>query len=405
VTTYSAVLTTGIYCRPGCGARPLAENVRTFELAASAEAAGFRACLRCRPYRVAGPIAPGAPELVCRAVQLIIEGVLDTGTETSLGARLAISPRHLRRIFNGHLGVTPDQLARSRRAHFARRLLDDTDLTVADVAFASGFASIRQFNRQVREVFGAAPSELRDRRRRTDRLAADGGLTLRLPFEPPFDWDATAAFFADRAVPGVDSVSGRVYRRTISLDGAPGVLEVHPGGADYLLLRAHLPYWEGLIHVAERAARMVGADASPEARAPGVWGPFEVAVQAVVAQGCDDPGEARRQLGAIVRQLGLPVPGLTRGLTHLFPSADVVAAGDLGGLDLPPATVKSISALAAGVSSGQIGLDHSARRADLVASLAGVAGIELATARQIALRVCAPGPGPSRVSGFGAAIR
>jgi AraC family transcriptional regulator of adaptative response / DNA-3-methyladenine glycosylase II len=406
VTTYSAVVTTGIYCRPGCGARPLAENVRTFELAATAEAAGFRACLRCRPYRAAGPIASGAPELVCRAVQLIIEGVLDTGTETSLGARLAVSPRHLRRIFNDHLGVTPDQLARSRRAHFARRLLDDTDLTVADVAFASGFASIRQFNRQMREVFGAAPSELRDRRRRADRLAADGGLTMRLPVEPPFDWDATAAFLADRAVPGVDSVSGRVYRRTISLDGAPGVLEVHPGGADHLMLRAHLPYWEGLIHVAERAARMVGADASPVARAPGAWGPFEVAVQAVVAQGCDDPGEARRQLGAIVRQFGLPVPGLTYGLTHLFPSAEVVAAtGDLHGLDLPPATGKTIAALAAGVSSGQIVLDHSARRADLVTSLTAVAGIDLVTTRQIALRLCAPGPGPRRVLGSGAAIR
>ena len=223
------MVTTRIYCRPGCAARPLAENVRTFELAASAEAAGFRACLRCRPYRVAGTIASGAPELVCRAVQLIIDGVLDTGTEASLGARLAVSPRHLRRIFTGHLGVTPDQLARSRRAHFARRLLDDTDLTVADVAFASGFASIRQFNRQMREVFRASPRELRDRRRRTDRLAADGGLTMRLPFEPPFDWDAMAAFFAGRAVPGVESVSDRVYRRTISLDGAPGVLEVHPG--------------------------------------------------------------------------------------------------------------------------------------------------------------------------------
>jgi AraC family transcriptional regulator of adaptative response / DNA-3-methyladenine glycosylase II len=158
VTTYSAVVTTGIYCRPGCSATPLAENVRTFELAASAEAAGFRACLRCRPYRVAGPLASGAPELVCRAVQLIIDGVLDAGTEAMLAARLAVSPRHLRRIFTGHLGVTPDQLARSRRAHFARRLLDDTDLTVADVAFASGFASLRQFNRLMRECSGPVPA-------------------------------------------------------------------------------------------------------------------------------------------------------------------------------------------------------------------------------------------------------
>ena len=381
------MVTTRIYCRPGCAARPLAENVRTFELAASAEAAGFRACLRCRPYRVAGTIASGAPELVCRAVQLIIDGVLDTSTETSLGARLAISPRHLRRIFNDHLGVTPDQLARSRRAHFARRLLDDTDLTVADVAFASGFASIRQFNRQMREVFRASPSELRDRRRRTDRLAADGGLTMRLPFEPPFDWDAMAAFFAGRAVPGVESVSDRVYRRTISLDGAPGVLEVHPGGADHLLLQAHLPYWEGLIHVAERAGRMVGADASPAARTPGAWGPFEAAVQAIVAQECDDLGEARRQLGGLVQQFGPRVPGLTHGLTHLFPSAEVLAAGDLADGDLPPATVKSLAALAAGVASGEIMLDHSVRRADLVASLTAATGIQPATAHQIAIRL------------------
>src|SRR5829696_9082842 len=138
MTTFSAVVTTGIYCRPGCGAKPLAENVRTFELAASAEAAGFRACLRCRPYRVAGPIGSQSPEIVCRAVQLIIDGALDDGTEAALGAHLAVSARHLRRLFNDHLGVTPDHLARSRRAHFARRLLDDSELTIADVAFASG---------------------------------------------------------------------------------------------------------------------------------------------------------------------------------------------------------------------------------------------------------------------------
>jgi AraC family transcriptional regulator, regulatory protein of adaptative response / DNA-3-methyladenine glycosylase II len=387
MTTYSAVVTTGIYCRPGCRARPRAENVRTFELAASAEAAGFRACLRCRPYRTAGPLATDAPELACRAVQLIIEGVLDTGTEAALGARLAVSPRHLRRIFNDHLGMTPGQLARSRRAHFARRLLDDTDMSVADVAFASGFASLRQFNRQMRQVFRAAPGELRARRRRADRLAADGGLTMRLPFQPPFDWDTTAAFFARTAVPGAESVSGAVYRRTISLDGAPGMLEILPGGADHLLLRAHLPYWEGLIHVAERAARMAGTDASPDIRAPGAWGPFEAAVQAVVAQECDDPGQARAQLGRIAGRFGPHVPGLTHGLTRLFPSAEVLAAGNLAGTGLPPATARTLAVLAGGVASGQITLDHSASRADLTGSLSAVAGIRPATASQIALRL------------------
>jgi AraC family transcriptional regulator, regulatory protein of adaptative response / DNA-3-methyladenine glycosylase II len=390
MTTYSAVVTTGIYCRPGCRARPRAENVRTFELAAAAEAAGFRACLRCRPYRTASPVRADAPELVCRAVQLIIEGVLDTGTEAELGIRLAVSPRHLRRIFHDHLGITPDQLARSRRAHFARRLLDDTDMPVGDVAFASGFTSLRQFNRQVREVFRAAPTELRARRRRDDRLAADGGLTMRLPFQPPFDWDTTAAFFASRAVPGVESVSGGVYRRTISLDGAPGLLEIRPGGDGHLLLQAHLPYWEGLIHVAGRAARMAGTDASPDVRVPGAWGPFEAAVQAVVVQECEDLGQARAQLGWIAERFGPPVPGLTHGLARLFPSAGVLAAGDLAGLGLPPATAGTLAVLAEGVASGQIALDHGASHADLISSLTAVAGIRPATASQIARRLGHP---------------
>jgi len=128
MTTYSAVVTTGIYCRPGCAGRPLAQNVRTFDHPAAAEAAGFRACHRCRPYRVAGPVTTSAPELVCEAVQQIIGGVMDDGgTEAMLAARVGLSARHLRRLFLAHLGVSPDQLARSRRAHFARRLLDDTD--------------------------------------------------------------------------------------------------------------------------------------------------------------------------------------------------------------------------------------------------------------------------------------
>src|SRR5262249_13135350 len=163
--------------------------------------------------------------------------------------------------------------------------------------------------------------------------------------------------------------------------------EVHRGGADHLLLQAHLPYWEGLIHVAERAGRMVGADVGPAVRAPGAWGPFEAAVQAIVAQECDDLGKVRRQLGGLVQQFGPRVPGLTHGLTHLFPSAEVLAVRDLADLDLASATVKNVAALAAGVASSEIVLDHSVRRADLVASLTAVTGIELATAHQIALRL------------------
>jgi AraC family transcriptional regulator, regulatory protein of adaptative response / DNA-3-methyladenine glycosylase II len=406
MTTFSAVVTTGIYCRPGCGAKPLAENVRTFELAAEAEAAGFRACLRCRPYRVAGPVGADAPELVCRAVQMIIAGALDTGTEAGLGERLAVSPRHLRRLFNDHLGVTPDQLARSRRAHFARRLLDDSDLTVADVAFASGFGSLRQFNRDMKLVFRASPVELRNRRRRADRLAADGGLAMRLPFAPPLDWDTLAAYLDDHAVPGVESVRDGVYRRTISLDGEAGVIEVERGGEDHLLLRAHLPFWEGLIHVVDRVGTMFGVDtdtrparaalagdavvgplleARPGLRVPGAWGMFEVAVEAVLSQYSARP-RVRRQLAALVTAAGKPVPGLDDGLTHLFPAAGVLAAADLAGAGLPPTTARTLRAFAEAVAADETLLDAGPSLADFVAALTGVPGLGESTAHQIALR-------------------
>ncbi|WP_020388184.1 helix-turn-helix domain-containing protein [Kribbella catacumbae] len=384
MTTYSAVRTTGIYCRPGCGAKPLAENVQTFELVAAAEAAGFRACLRCRPYRVAGTVADEAPELVCRAIQLIITGVLDDADETALAARLGLSARHLRRMFNDHLGVTPDQFARSRRAHFARRLLDDSDLTIADIAFASGFGSLRQFNRAMREVFRSTPRELRDRRRRTDRMVADGGLVLRMPFTPPYDWEAMIDFLAGHAIPGVESVADGIYRRAIALDGDPGLLEIGPGGADHLLLRAHLPYWEGVIHVFERATQLVGLPlikARPGIRVPGAWGPFETAVQAVVRDLA--PTEADEILGQLVKSTGTPVAGLGHGLTHAFPSAETLAAQ----YDGPGRVGETLQALAKEVAAGNVRLDGAESLETLVSALIRIDGVSETAARHVASRL------------------
>ena len=377
MTTYSAVVTTGIYCRPGCGARPLARNVRAFDLAAAAEAAGFRACERCRPYRVAGPVGSSAPEIVCEAVQLIIDGVLDdSGTEAALADRIGMSPRHLRRLFLKHLGASPDQLARSRRAHFARRLLDDTDLAMLDVAFASGFGSLRQFNRTMLEVFRASPTDLRDRRRRADRLAADGGLALRLPVMPGYDWDAVRSFLAARAMPGVEAVDADTYRRTITMAGVPGLIEVSPGDEGCLLLRAHLPYWEGLIHVVDRVGRLLGIDSGhcaggtalstdpapgplaasyPGLVVPGGWNPFEAGVWAILSGG--RPGRGRL-LEAFVARLGTPVPGLPGGLTRAFPDPAAVTPDSLAPIGLPEAEATAIAALAGTLTSGH---DVSAR--------------------------------------------
>ena len=260
MNSFSAVRTTGIYCRPGCGARPHARNVESYPLAAAAEAAGFRACFQCRPYRWPQSVTWTGPELVCRAARLILDGALDRATEEQLGARLGVSGRHLRRLFASHLGVTPDGLARSSRAHFARRLLDDTDLSILEIALTTGFGSVRQFNRACREIFRGSPRELRAKRRKADRLVADGGLPLRLAFRGPLDWSAIVDYCAARAIPGVEHVSGNTYRRTITVDGDPGVIELHPGEDDSLVLVAHLPHWEELTHLVARARRIANLD-------------------------------------------------------------------------------------------------------------------------------------------------
>ena len=410
VTTFSAVVTTGIYCRPGCGARPRAENVRTFELAAAAEAAGFRACLRCRPYRTPGTLPWDAPELVCRSVRLILEGVLDDGTEADLGRRLGLSSRHLRRLFQEHLGMTPDQLARSRRAHFARRLLDDTDLTAADIAFASGFGSLRQFNRTMGEVFRATPQQLRERRRRADRLVTDGGLALRLPVDEPFDWGAALDDLAAQAIPGVSTVEDGVYRRTVTLDGGPGLIEVNAPEPGHVVLRAHLPYWEGLIHVAERVRRMLGLDLDlpaatahlaadpvlgpliarrPGLRVPGAWAPFEAGVHAIVGQHRGAAATAAL-LGHLVRRHGTPIPGLRHGLTHAFPAAPALMSADLAGIGLPPAEAAAVHGFAQRVDAGDVVLDGSAALRDLVASLTAIPGVGAPAAHLLAMRLGEP---------------
>jgi AraC family transcriptional regulator, regulatory protein of adaptative response / DNA-3-methyladenine glycosylase II len=410
-----AVVTTGIYCRPTCGAQPRPGNVRPFPLAAAAEAAGYRACLRCRPYRAPQSVPWTSPELVCRAVRLILDGALDGATEAQLGRRLGVSARHLRRLFIAHLGVTPDGLARSARAHFARRLLDDTDLTITEIAFAAGFGSQRQFNRACQEVFRASPHALRAKRRKTDRLVADGGLLLRLPFAGPLDWDATVAYLAARVAPGVEHVSDAVYRRTITVAGDPGVLELYPGGDDHLLLRAHLPHWEELVHLVNRArhianldldldepARELAADpiigpllrARPGVRPPGTFDPFETGVRAIIAQR-DGIGAANTITRRLVERLGAPVPGLQHlGLTHTFPQPDTLAGADLTGLGLSSARQTAVRAFARAVADGTVRLDRSVTLDRLVATVSELDGLGPLTAQYLAFRLGEPDAWP-----------
>ena len=371
------------------------------------------------------PLGWSGPDLVCRGVNLILDGALDEGTEAELGRRLGVSARHLRRLFLTHLGATPDQLARSRRAHFARRLLDDTDLTITDIAFASGYGSVRQLNRACHEIFRASPRDLRARRRVSDRLVADGGLVLRLPFTGRFDWAAMVTYFARRAIPGVESVDGGVYRRSVVIEGNPGVLEVEPGGPDHLLLRAHLPEWRGLIHVVERARRIFSLDAPPDAavddlsddpvvgdlvrrrpglRVPGAWDPFEIGVRAIVGQQISVAG-ATTLLGRVAERLGPVVPGVHQlGLTRTFPTAETLADADLTGIGLMTARAATVRSFATAVSSGAVALDGSVATDELVDSLVAVPGIGPWTAQYVALRLGERDAFPAGDAGLRAAI-
>ena len=407
--SFNAVVTTSIYCRPGCAGRPNRANVRAFGLAAAAEAAGFRACLRCRPYRVQPAVSyHAAPELACRAVRLIVDGALDEGTEHDLSARLGISARHLRRLFAEHLGVTPDYLARSTRVHFARRLLDDTDLPVTDVTFAAGFGSVRQFNRACQEVFRATPGELRARRRVSDRLVADGGLALRLPFRPPFDWPSMVRYLHARSIAGVEHVTAECYRRTVVIDGDPGVLELSPGGPEHLVLHAHLPHWAGLIHVAQRARGIVNLDADVEAasrdlggdplvgrlfrdrpgvRPPGAWDPFETGVEAIAGEQAG-PAATARFLRRVVELYGTPVPGLRRlGLTHTFPPPSALADAEMDGLGLPPSRTAAVRAFAQAVAAGAADPGCGDRPAALAGRVTPIPGLTGEAAQYLALRL------------------
>lgn len=408
-------VTTGIYCRPSCGDRPSGPNVRPFPSAAAAEAAGFRACLCCRPYRAAELPYAGGVELVRRGIQMIVTGALDGKTEAELAACLAVSPRHLRRLFVEHAGVTPDGLARSARAHFARRLLDDTDMSMTEIAFAVGFTSLRQFNRACQEIFRASPRQLRAGRRKTDRLIADGGLVLRLPFHNQLDWDATLAYLASRAIPGVEKVAGDIYRRTIVSCGNPGVLELMPGGDDHMLLIAHLPHWEDLLRIVQRARRIANLDfpleaaagalardpaigslvrARPGVRPPGTWDPFETVIYEIVARGLA-PQRTATMIGAIVERFGTPVLGLEPlGLDHTFPSAETLAAARLEEVGLTERQADAIRTLAVAVANDSTRLNRSASLEELTGSIAALRGVGDATAQQIAFRLGEPDAWP-----------
>lgn len=404
---FTGVKTTGIYCRPVCPATtPHQKNVVFFSCAAAAEKAGFRPCKRCRPETSPGtPAWLGTSTTVSRALRFIGEGCLDEGTVEELANRLGLGGRHLTRLFEDHLGTTPVAVAQTRRVHFARNLIQETDLPMARIALAAGFGSVKRFNVLVKQVFGATPTQLRQRAGTV--TAVGDNLVYRLAYRAPFDWDQVIGFLAGRAIPGVEDVTPAAYRRTIAGENGPGILEVAPvPGRDYLLMKVSLPELNGAIGLVDRVRRMFdcGADPAvigahlgadpllkplvarrPGLRLPSAWDPFEMTVRAILGQQISVAG-ATTIAGRLVERLGTPLASPSGNLTHVFPSPDRVARGDLAGIGLTAKRAGTVKYLASEIAAGRLVLDAPLGIDEFAARMVALPGIGPWTAQYVAMR-------------------
>lgn len=429
---FVGVRSTGIFCRPICPApTPREENCSFWRSAAAAQAAGFRPCLRCRPEAAPGtPAWRGTEATVSRALRLIEAGALDAGGSVeSLAARLGVGDRHLRRLFERHLGTTPRAVAKMRRVLFAKQLLAETDLPMAEVALAAGFGSQRRFNACLREVYDRPPSALRPSGRRRGRRTAGGAgqgaacrLDLMLPFRPPLAWDALLRFMARRAIPGVESVTDGVHARTLRLPSGAAVVRTRmdPRG-DRLRVAVRSEASDGLIELTAALRRLFDLDADivaidallgrqpplrrlvarqPGVRVPGAVDGFETAVRAILGQQVSVKG-ATTLAGRLVARWGEPLPEALRShgeatgptmparapLGALFPRAATLADAELEAIGLTRARAEAIRGLAAAVVARPTLLAPAAALDEAVAEWAALRGVGPWTAQYVAMRV------------------
>ena len=417
---YTGVRTTGIYCRPSCPAiTPHKKNVAFYRTAAAAQSAGFRACRRCLP-----DATPGSPEwdiaadATGRAMRLIADGVVDREGVEGLARRVGYTSRHLSRLLTTELGAGPLALARAQRAQTARILIETTAMSYADVAFASGFTSVRQFNETVRDVYASSPTELRGRR--ATPVVSPGQVELRLAVRRPFAADELLAFLAVRAVPGLEASGPGWYERSLRLPHGQGTarLSVAPteraNDTGFVTCTLRLCDLRDVAAAVERCRRMLDADCDPVAvddelgadtrlaplvtarpglRVPGHVDGHEIAVRAVLGQQIS-VARARALAGILVERHGEQLPAsatdVTRdepdAVTHLFPSAEMLAEVDPKDIPMPRARGRALNALCAALASGDIPLDRSADRSDVRAALLVLPGIGPWTADYIAMR-------------------
>ncbi|MEU9043804.1 MULTISPECIES: AlkA N-terminal domain-containing protein [unclassified Kitasatospora] len=421
---FTAVTSTGIYCRPSCPAvTPKRVNCVFYPSAAAAQGAGFRACRRCRPDSV-----PGSPEwnhradLVGRAMRLIGDGVVDREGVAGLAGRLGYSSRQLQRQLTAELGAGPIALARARRAQTARLLLQTTELSVTDIAFAAGFASVRQFNDTVREVYDRTPSGLRAEVAAGRRTATPaGGLTLRLAYRGALDSDHLIDFLALRAIPGVEEVvpgarpGVRTYRRTLGLPYGHGIAEVdglapdEPRTRGWLDCRLFLADLRDLPTAVQRLRILFDLDADPLAvdeqlgadpvlgplvrerpglRSPGHVDPHELAVRAVLGQQVS-VGAARTLAGRLAEKYGIALPEPSGGLRLLFPTAAVLATAEAEDFAMPAARRRALTGLCAALAEGVVSLDSGVDREEAATRLLALPGIGPWTVGYLRMRALA----------------
>ena len=405
---FTAVRSTGIYCRPICPARtPLRKNVSFYPVAAAAEAAGYRPCRRCRPET-----SPDTPDwniksdLARRAAELINDGLLDEGSVGDLATALHVSERQLRRVFLEETGTSPASFARHRRLQRARMLIDKTDMPLSEVAWASGFTSIRQFNDQVRSVFGDSPSELR--RAGTGSAKHHAHLSLRLPFKPPFERNGFEAFLSSHLIKGVETFAAGRYSRVVRFESGTALLDVRIApSSDAVILRPQVIEGEPLGDIVEavRSLYDLAADPAvidevlakdrllrpsvrrrPGTRVPGAFDPFEIAIRTIVGQQVSVAG-ATTVTGRLIDRHGAPVPSERPGLTHAFPTPEVLAEADLSGLGLNGARMETITRVSAAVAAGTVTLGRGIPAEEMTAQLVAIKGIGPWTASYIAMRV------------------
>jgi AraC family transcriptional regulator of adaptative response / DNA-3-methyladenine glycosylase II len=412
---FVGVTSTGIYCRPVCPARPAKfENCKFFTSAAAAQEAGFRPCLRCRP-ETAPELATwrGTSNTVSRGLALIADGALDGDASVdALAARLGIGERQLRRLFDQHLGVSPIAVAQTRRVLFAKQLIHDSRLPMAEIAVAAGFGSVRRFNEAFQQLFRRPPSALRRKAVVSLREGSVGatGVTVRLRYRAPYDWPAIRAFLEARAIDGIERVDGERYVRSVAHDGAVGTVEVvHLPERDSLAATIRFPCVRALPAIIARVRRVFDLDADvasigahlakdrllaplvaqrPGLRVPGGWDGFELAVRAVFGQ--QITVEAARRLAAtLVGACGAalsPELGGELGLLRVFPTAAQVAAADLSVLGMPAARRATLVALAEAALAEPRLFEPLATIDDTVARLRAIRGVGDWTAHYIALR-------------------